>query len=599
MKKRILAIMLAALLSFAVVPAWAEELSNITAVDGNVNISATINAAEGTPVLIFIMPAVIENDVDVTVQKIKGLTSKEVLSTLTIEYAAVVNAGENGQVSHTCNMKDNLATGLCHVIFSYLGSDGCYSMGTFEHVGKDDMNSLVSAFNGSSDNYASIIDEDMNGKDGEPAKEILRKSSADVAYYKSLSDKTEFHSLLYKLKGNEDFTLATLVSAFNETGAWIRLQNEADTLSVLTKYNGEELYWNVDLDADSDFAKLSNAEKTKLLAEIKAAKHSDKESLEDAFLNAMALAMFRESETREDIIALISEESAYAEIFTGVRAIIADAELDEYNEALMYNNVLDGAAACTTLEGIEELFESLIPEEDDGYVGGGNGGSSGGSGGSSSGGGRTMGATGGYVSGGSTGKNLITDNTGKLTLALPFADISDDHWAKSYIEKLYDKGTVNGVSDKEFAPGGSVQRQDFVKIMIGALDLLTSGNTSIFTDCPDGVYYTPYVMAAYKKGLISGIDEGIFGAGVSIKREDAAVIIDRVLTMYNFETSEEDISFSDADVMADYAKDAVIRVAKAGIFNGDEQGNFNPKADLSRAEACAILCRLAEKVKGV
>ncbi len=598
MKKRILVIMLSALLSFTVVPALAVETSNITAVDGNVNISATINAAEGTPVLIFIMPAIVEGDTDVTAQKINGLTSKEVLSTLNIEYATVVNAEAEGLVSHICNMKDNLATGLCHVIFSYLGSDGCYSAGTFEHVGKDDMNRLVSAFNGSdADDYFSVIDEDMNGKDGEPAKEILRKSSADVAYYKGLSDKTEFHLLLYKLKGNEDFTLTTLVSAFNEASAWMRLRNEADTLSVLTTYNGEEMYWNVDLDADSDFAKLSNAEKTKLLAGVKAAKHEDKESLEDAFLNAVALAMFREAETREDIIALISEDSTYAKIFAQVREIIKEAELDEYDTALMYNDVLDGASACRTLEEIEELFEALVSEEDDVYVGGGNsGGGSGSSGGSS---GRPMGATGGYASGGSTGKNLITDNTGKLTLALPFADISDEHWAKAYIEKLYDKGTVNGVSDKEFAPAGNVLRQDFVKIMIGALDIVTSDNSSIFTDCPDGAYYTPYVMAAYKKGLISGVDEGLFGAGVSIKREDAAVIIDRVLSMYNFEVSEDDISFNDADYMADYAKDAVVRVAKAGIFNGDEQGNFNPKANLSRAEACAILCRLAEKVKGV
>ncbi len=598
MKKKILAIVLSALLSFALVPAWADEPSNITAVDGNVTISVPVEAEEGTPVLVFMMPAIVESDVDVTEEKVEGLTSKEVLSTLNIEYAAVVNVDANGLVSHSCKVKDNLATGTCHVIFSYLGSEGCYLAATFEHVGKDDMNSLVSAFNaGTAGNCSSIIDEDINGKDGAPAKEILRKSSADVAYYAGLGDKTEFHSLLYILKGSEDFTLTTLVAAFNETCAWIRLRNEADTLSVLTKYNGEGLYWNVDLGADSDFANLSNDEQNKLLAGIKAAKHADKESLEDAFLNAMALAMFREAETREDIIALIAEESDYAEIFAQVREIIADAELDEYNAALMYNDVLDGAAACTTLEEIEELFENLVSEEDDSNVGGGNGGGS--SGGGSSGGGRPMGSTGGYASGGSTGKNLITDNTGKLTLVLPFDDISDDYWAKAYIEKLYDKGAINGVGDKEFAPAGSVLRQDFVKIMIGALDILTSGNSSIFTDCPDGAYYTPYVMAAYKKGLISGIDDGLFGAGVSIKREDAAVIIDRVLTMYNFEVSEEDISFNDKDSIADYAKDAVVRVAKAGIFNGDEQGNFNPKSDLSRAEACAILCRLAEKVKGV
>ena len=588
MVKKILAIVITAVLSFAAVSAFAEEPSEITAVDGTVTISVATEAEEGTPVLIFIMPAIVEDDVDVTADRVNGLTSKEALSTLDIEYASIVNADENGLVSHICVMKDSLATGDCHVVFSYLGSEGCYLAGTFEHVGKDDMKSLVSAFNlAASDTCASIIDEDMNGKDGAPAKEILRKSSADVAYYASLEDKTEFHSLLYTLNGNEDFTLSTLVAAFNEAGVWIRLRSESDTLKVLGAYNGEDSYWNVDIGEDSDFANLSDTEKTNLLSAIKLAKFEDKKSLEDSFLNGVALAMFRQAEIREDIEALISEDGKYAEIFAKVRKIISNSELNEYNTALMYTDILNLSGTCTALEDIEALFENTASDyrdddeesEDEEEVS------------------RPMTGTAGYTGGGSSNKFTKEDNSGKVVTA--FSDVSLGHWAKEYIEKLYTKGVINGTGNNAFSPESRVQKQDFVKILIGALDISSSNNPSIFADCPDGAYYTPYVIAAYKKGLVQGVDDAHFGAGVNIKREDAAVIIDRVLSMYNYEIPEKEIKFSDEDNIAGYAKEAVARAAKAGIFSGNEQGNFNPKSALSRAEACAILCRLAEKVKGV
>ena len=51
----------------------------------------------------------------------------------------------------------------------------------------------------------------------------------------------------------------------------------------------------------------------------------------------------------------------------------------------------------------------------------------------------------------------------------------------------------------------------------------------------------------------------------------------------------EAISFADSGEIADYAKDAVYILAKAGIVSGNENSEFNPLANATRAEAAKIL----------
>lgn len=615
MKKIILALVLSALLILGQIPSFAEEPDQVTAVDGNVTISVAVDAPEDTPVLIFILPAITEDEEDVTAQKVQGIKTTEMLSALKVEYVALEKVS-SGKVTHTCVMKDSLETGICHVLFNYLGSESCYSVGTFEHVGEDDKQDLLDALNDADENTcASIIYDDMNGvldEDGETrleAKEILRKSSADVAYYNTLSDeadddekseKAKFHELLYNLKGEEDFDLPLLIECFNKAGVWMRLSLEEDTLEVLSSYNGEGLgkYWNIAIDENSDFASLSTEESNALLSKIKEAGYSDSDLLETDFHNGVMMALFRSVTTREDLEFLISERededgnelNIYADDFAGVREIIADAKLKEYKLAELYNNVLEKNSNPETIvdiDDVEKLFTSSIPKDDDDDDD--NGGGSGG---------RPMGSK-------DNSTTIIYKNDVVVPPIqpdpdpFPFKDVAPNNWAYSYIKKLQQDNVINGVSADEFAPGASVARQDFVKILIGALGIEASETASHFSDVANNSYYAPFVMAAFEKGIITGTGEDSFGVGVSIKREDAAVIIDRVLSKYGKEISGNTIEFADSEKAAGYAAESISRVAAAGIFSGDENGNFNPKANLSRAEACAILCRLAELIKEV
>lgn len=604
MKKRILVLLLSVLFIVGTSSVtMADESDSVTAINGTVTIEATTTAEEGTPMLLFVLPT-IDNDEDVTAARVAAVTSKSDLDALNVEYIKAVSVGDDGKIEHTCQMSSDLDTGLYSVVISYLGSeDGVYSIGTFEHVSIDDIEILIADLNGSNArNCGMIIDEDINGAfdtDGVTRltpKEILRKNSADVNYYKNITDKTIFHKIYYQLKGDESFTTSTVFTYFNEAAVWTRLRTEADTLEVLNTYNGTGIgkYWDIAIGEGSDFAGLGDEQST-VLASVKSGKYIENageytanELLEKDFKDLVLMGMFRNLETREALAELIAETDAegnpnpYADEFANVRDILDDASLDSYKLIGVQNKVLSGADDCYTMADVETLFKKSLPVKEVGGSSGGNGG------------GRPMGSD-------KTTPVLTVDSDLRPTnpeynsAAFPFRDVAEDHWAKEYIEKLYKKGAINGTAKDTFDASGNIYRQDFIKILVGAIGMTVTDSESTFSDVPEDAYYTKFVMTAYENGLIQGMGES-FGVGTNIIRQDAAVILSRVLAKYGAEQSGEAVDFADEAMISDYAKEAVKIVRAAGIFGGDEQGNFNPKAHLSRAEACAILCRLAERL---
>ena len=91
-------------------------------------------------------------------------------------------------------------------------------------------------------------------------------------------------------------------------------------------------------------------------------------------------------------------------------------------------------------------------------------------------------------------------------------------------------------------------------------------------------------------GVIKGIDENNFGAGINITRQDMAVIILRAAQAKGIDLTpvREYAGFDDEADIADYAKEAVKTLYEAGIING--RGNsFEPNENASRAESVYII----------
>lgn len=171
-----------------------------------------------------------------------------------------------------------------------------------------------------------------------------------------------------------------------------------------------------------------------------------------------------------------------------------------------------------------------------------------------------------------------------------YYDILDVAWAVDDIEYLSAKGVISGDGNGSFRPHATVTRAEFVKILVSAFSITGNGEEMAFEDVKADSWYRQYVSAAYNAGIVQGVSNTWFGAADNITREDLAVMCSRAAEKQNitFNMSSEK-TVNDESSIAEYAVDSVKEMCRAGIINGDENGNFNPKSFATRAEAAKIV----------
>ena len=57
----------------------------------------------------------------------------------------------------------------------------------------------------------------------------------------------------------------------------------------------------------------------------------------------------------------------------------------------------------------------------------------------------------------------------------PFVDVVG-HWGKTYIDKMYKAGVINGMDDTHFAPDGTVTKGQFATLIVNALKIDTDSS---------------------------------------------------------------------------------------------------------------------------
>ncbi|MEG1441499.1 MAG: S-layer homology domain-containing protein, partial [Oscillospiraceae bacterium] len=176
------------------------------------------------------------------------------------------------------------------------------------------------------------------------------------------------------------------------------------------------------------------------------------------------------------------------------------------------------------------------------------------------------------------------ENTNKT-----FTDVSNEHWAYSYIMELKNDGIVSGVNDTEFKPDDSVKREELAKMLVIMKELPISENNSVFKDVI-GNWSMKYVQTIFESGIAKGFSDDIFGVGEDITREDLAVMLYRSLNdeQRNVKITEVERFIDDSEI-SEYAKTAVYTLRCLGIISGYENV-FNPQGTATRAETAKILC---------
>ena len=235
--------------------------------------------------------------------------------------------------------------------------------------------------------------------------------------------------------------------------------------------------------------------------------------------------------------------------------------------------------------GIEYDNAEAVADEISSLTKGGGSGSSGSSGGS---GGSRLPSGGSW----SYGSELSVIKQPNSDVAM-FSDLANVQWAQDYIMKLAEKGIVNGAGNNCFLPNDNVKREEFVKILVMAFGILDENSYCEFSDVSTDDWFYKYVASAYNKGIITGMDDGSFGIGENITRQDMSVMLYRCINNPSI-TSSENVMFDDYEDIADYAKDSVLFLAKKGIISGMGNGKFEPNEPATRAQAAVMVAKMLE-----
>ena len=185
-------------------------------------------------------------------------------------------------------------------------------------------------------------------------------------------------------------------------------------------------------------------------------------------------------------------------------------------------------------------------------------------------------------------KNIDTPEPYKEDLGA-FSDLNGYDWAKAAIEKLSAMGVLRGRESKKFCPEQNVLREEFIKMIMEGVNFASLTGEFEMDDVSENDWYYPYVKNAYIAGIVKGIDNNKFGVGLNITREDMAVMLFNALNKKGLKLTTADSAGINLDGASDYAVEAILALAKAGIVHGDGNGNFNPKSNTTRAEAAVIV----------
>lgn len=175
-----------------------------------------------------------------------------------------------------------------------------------------------------------------------------------------------------------------------------------------------------------------------------------------------------------------------------------------------------------------------------------------------------------------------------------FEDLSGYSWADPSIRGLYARSIIKGMDNRHFAPGQTLTRGQFIKMLMGTLNLSGGENQQRFKDVPPTHWAYSSVMEAYNLKIADAAEDTFFGVDAHITREEVALIAYKAMQKKGIalKTPVGSIPLKDMDMASDSAQQAVKTLYASGIVNGDAAGMFNPKKNLTRAEAAVIIYKL-------
>ncbi|WP_050748008.1 S-layer homology domain-containing protein [Peptoniphilus sp. oral taxon 386] len=176
--------------------------------------------------------------------------------------------------------------------------------------------------------------------------------------------------------------------------------------------------------------------------------------------------------------------------------------------------------------------------------------------------------------------------------AMSFTDVPTSAWYYNDVNLAYEKGLINGRSEKIFAPDENMTYAEAVKLAACMHQKATMGSVTLTNGNP---WYQTYVDYAKNNGIISGELAWMSSA----TRAGYMAIFAKALPASEMTEINTIADGSIPDVPMTMTNAAEIyKLYKVGIVQGvDVLHNCSPNSNIKRSEVAAILSRMMDKSK--
>ena len=190
--------------------------------------------------------------------------------------------------------------------------------------------------------------------------------------------------------------------------------------------------------------------------------------------------------------------------------------------------------------------------------------------------------------GGSTPSTVPT--TPQQPTGLPFTDVQSGAWYADAVKYVFDQGLMSGMSAQEFGPDGQVTRGQVVTILWRLAGSPTVSGKA-FPDVSASAWYADAVAWASANGVVSGYENGGFGPGDPVTREQLAAILYRYAQLSGKDTDQTaDLSgYTDSVTISAWAPQALKWAVGSGLISGTGTHTLSPRGTATRAQIAVIL----------
>ena len=193
----------------------------------------------------------------------------------------------------------------------------------------------------------------------------------------------------------------------------------------------------------------------------------------------------------------------------------------------------------------------------------------------------------------------ISFNTVRLTSKL-FPDVSAGLWYSDAAAYVLGLGVMSGYGGTGyFGVEDNIQRQDFLVMLarFDGTDLTQYGDEkSNFSDVPEGSYYEAAVNWGAENEIVSGYQNGKFGTGDKITREQLVKFLYNYATYKGLDTdykastkTNTKRNYADYSQISSWALDSVLWAIENNIIKGKTDTKIVPGGNALRCEVAQIM----------